>query len=282
MLKNYYQWLRLFIIKYVFWLFLFIIVCYNIFFPLCITDNIIYIFVLPDFSFYLPNYLQFNSFFNIENYLLGVNIIIYPDIIDYQILERSLEEIDYPLFGNGEGKPIKYIQWHQLPRWSVNDDVSWHNTYNTIMQTGQGNLTYDFERFFLKYFMGDPGFKDYMPVKYTSWRYSETFYIKFLLHEIKYLSMRMEGWKILRQYAGNRLCSKRKCSYLFRCYDTYLRLYFKYELVQCESWAYSFNRRVKWMIKEYYWRKPWMIGICCLIKALIAGFCVYKGWGYLP
>lgn len=36
------------------------------------------------------------------------------------------------------------------------------------MQTGQGNLTYDFERFFLKYFMGDPGFKDYMPVKYTS------------------------------------------------------------------------------------------------------------------
>lgn len=82
--------------------------------------------------------------------------------------------------------------------------------------------------------MGDPGFKDYMPLKYTSWRYCESLYMKFLVYEIKDLSMRMEGWKILRVYAGNRLSSKRKCSYLFRCYDTYLRLYFRYEFVQCE------------------------------------------------
>ena len=62
-----------------------------------------------------------------------------------------------------------------------------------IMQTGQGNLTYDFERFFLKHFFRDPGFKEYMPVKYTSWRYCESLYIKFLLYEIKHLSRRMEG-----------------------------------------------------------------------------------------
>ena len=66
--------------------------------------------VLQNCHVYLPNYLQFNEFFNIHNFLFDIN-----DIVDYEMLENSLDEIDYPLFGDGEGKCIKYIQAHQVP-----------------------------------------------------------------------------------------------------------------------------------------------------------------------
>lgn len=71
-----------------------------------------------NYNIYLPNYLQFNQFFNINDFLMGTNNLICYDTIDDQILEleNSLQEIDYPIFGDGQGKPIKYIQSHQLPR----------------------------------------------------------------------------------------------------------------------------------------------------------------------
>ena len=275
----------IFFIKYGNWTFLFMLIIYNLLYVPS-DNNLKEIDLLICSKSYLPNYLQFDSFFQIQNFLVSDDqifpISINIDMAEYSMLENSLEEIDYPIVSDQVGKPLKYIQFHQLPKWSTMDEQSWINFCNIILQTGQGNWTHDFERVFLKYVWGDPGFKQYMSIKYTSWRYSESFYIKYLLYEMKELSMRMEGWKILREYAGNRLCSKRKCGYLFRCYDTYLRLYFKYELVQCQSWAYSFNKRIRWLRMEYYWRKPWVIAINLIVKGLFISACIYAGYSYLP
>lgn len=67
---------------------------------------------LPIFN-YLPNYLKFDIFFKIENFLDPsiYNHVFLNNDIDYDILNSSLEEIDYNLVQNEhELKDFSYLK----------------------------------------------------------------------------------------------------------------------------------------------------------------------------
>ena len=102
--------LYIFINNYSHLFFLVILIIYNIF-----TTHYIDITHcdFPVFD-YLPNYLKFNTFFHIHNFLDPsiYNQVFLDNDLDYNILSSSLDEIDYQILPNQE-ESFSYLKWEE-------------------------------------------------------------------------------------------------------------------------------------------------------------------------
>lgn len=87
--------LYIFMVKYIHLFFLVILIIYNIF-TICYVGVVNHDLVCFE---YLPNYLKFDIFFKIDNFLDQsiYNQVFFDNDIDYDILNSSLDEIDYKI-----------------------------------------------------------------------------------------------------------------------------------------------------------------------------------------
>ena len=277
--------LYIFVIKYNNLILLFILIIYNLFTIKYTADIDVSVYQWN----YLPNYLKFNIFFDINDFLNpSIRNDLYIDYdINYQTLICSLDEIDYQIIPDSN-KSVVYIRWDSLPILSESEEKAWLRNYDAVMEIDDNDVIRNSETYILKYVFRDgifnnPDINKYLPVKYKLWRTWESVYVKKVLYEYKNSIITSNRWGFLMDCTTRRLHSKRKNGYLFRSFDTYLCWYYKYEFFLYDRWFRIINAKHGRITKyEFFVRKPILIALFLGAKGLGGLIALYLWFRYSP